>query len=463
MSSPKNEDKRVPNATGGVLEITVQPQFWQQAWFRGTVILCLVLIVVGIVRYVSTQKLLGELQSLRQKEALERERARIARDLHDQLGANLTQVALLGEMAEADKNLPGEIESHARQISENRARDDFFTHWMRLSGRSIPPTTRWRVSSNYACKYAQEYLALAGLQLHRVDPAGAITCDREFHRKSATSVFLAFKEAAAVNNVVKHAQASEVWIRLRLPAEHFILEIVDNCRGLQNPNAPQTPQFDRKLRNMRKRMKAIFTGNFPLREGTTGGTIVRLTVPLAKKPFRSGCCGYARSPFPLWKSNDDKLRATLAPRAQSRRRFSLREPIRCQRRGGCAERFAAGETKRGVDGHQSARNKRRGMRPAVEKTRAGNPDDDAPRFFMRIRENIFDALAAKRVPAVYMPQAHAGQGIARGDPGSAAGLLTDETPYCPQGRAILSTWSAELRRRPRKIFPNAQTARCSIF
>ena len=112
-----NEDG-VWNEQGTALAITVLPPFWRTWWFLSLSILCLLGLIVGSVHYVSTQKLHRQLESLRQQEALERERARIARDLHDQLGANLTQVTLLGEMAEADKNLPQEVEAHAQQICQ---------------------------------------------------------------------------------------------------------------------------------------------------------------------------------------------------------------------------------------------------------------------------------------------------------------------------------------------------------
>ena len=72
--------------------------------------------LAGIIYLISTAKLKRQLRVAQQKEIIEHERARIARDLHDQLGANLTQVTLLGEMAEADKDLPGEVEQHAQQI-----------------------------------------------------------------------------------------------------------------------------------------------------------------------------------------------------------------------------------------------------------------------------------------------------------------------------------------------------------
>jgi len=269
-----NEDG-VSNATGGVLNITVQPQFWQTWWFHAAGILCLGGMVIGIVRYISTQKLKREVQLHKQHEELEHERARIARDLHDQLGANLTQVALLGEMAEADKHLPGEIELHAQQIS----------HTARETTRALDEIV-WAVNpandtlegvANYACKYAQEYLALAGLRYRAEVPTHLPA--REIPPEVRHNVFLAFKES--VNNVVKHAHASEVWIRLRLASENFILEIEDNGRGMAGLDV-KAAQLRNGLRNMRKRLADI-GGEFSIAPGANGGTIVRLTVPVGSK------------------------------------------------------------------------------------------------------------------------------------------------------------------------------------
>jgi signal transduction histidine kinase len=266
-----NEDG-VPNKTGGRLEITVEPQFWQTGGFRAAGILCLIGIVVGVVRYISTQKLKRELQLHEQHEDLERERARIARDLHDQLGANLTQVALLGEMALEDKNSPGEIESHAEQISQTarettRALDEIV--WA-----VNPSNDTLEGLANYACKYAQEYLALAGLRYRADVPTQLPATD--IPPEVRHNVFLAFKES--VNNVVKHAHASEVWIRLRLSPTNFVLEIEDNGRGPGGMDA-KAAQLRNGLRNMRKRLEDIH-GEFTIAPGANGGTLVRLTVPI---------------------------------------------------------------------------------------------------------------------------------------------------------------------------------------
>ncbi|MEP6663116.1 MAG: two-component regulator propeller domain-containing protein, partial [Verrucomicrobiota bacterium] len=97
-----NEDG-VWNETGASLAITVLPPFWKKWWFLTAVALALLGIIVAVVHFISTQKLQRQLAVMRQQEALEKERARIARDIHDQVGASLTQVSLLGEMIESDK------------------------------------------------------------------------------------------------------------------------------------------------------------------------------------------------------------------------------------------------------------------------------------------------------------------------------------------------------------------------
>jgi len=266
-----NEDG-VWNRTGCSLEVTVLPPFWRKPWFLGLLSACLLAAVAGSVHYVSTQKLQRELGVMRQHEALEAERARIARDLHDQLGANLTQVTLLGEMAEADKDLPAEVEAHARQIAQT-ARET--THALDEIVWTVNPANDTLDGLvNYLCKYAQEYAALAGLR-YRLEvpetlPATPITPELRHN------AFLVAKEA--VNNVVKHAQAHSIWLRLRLEPDRFTLEIQDDGRGLP----PEAENKGRNgLRNMRRRMQDV-GGTFEITPATPAGSVARLSAPLGR-------------------------------------------------------------------------------------------------------------------------------------------------------------------------------------
>lgn len=266
-----NEDG-VWNEHGATLAVVVLPPFWRTWWFLGGSALALLALVASAVHYFSTQRLQRQLERMRQQEALERERARIARDLHDQLGANLTQVALLGELVEADKEQPAEVEAHAQQISQTarettRALDEIV--WA-----ANPANDTLEGLVNYACKYAQEYLALAGVR-HRWEAPAQLPA-RALAPEVRHNVFLAFKEA--INNVVKHARATEVHVRVRIASDRFTLEVEDNGCGLP-PTAVESSGTRNGLRNMRKRMEDV-GGEFRLESVPTGGTRVGLTAPL---------------------------------------------------------------------------------------------------------------------------------------------------------------------------------------
>ncbi len=266
-----NEDG-VWNEAGSSLAITVLPPFWKTWWFIAIVSLVSLGLVIGTVHFISTQRLQRQLAALRQHEALEHERSRIARDLHDQLGANLTQVALLGELAEADKDLPAEVEGHARQISQTA----------RETTRSLDEIV-WTVNpsndtleglGNYICKYAQDYLGTAEIK-YRLDvppqlPATPISPELRHN------VFLVAKEA--LHNLVKHSGATTARLRLAVEPHQFVIEIADNGRGLP-PDAAVKGRNG--LRNMTRRMEEVH-GAFSIGPAPDSGTVVRLTAPLPR-------------------------------------------------------------------------------------------------------------------------------------------------------------------------------------
>jgi signal transduction histidine kinase len=266
-----NEDD-IWNKESATLAIKVLPPFWRTWWFLSLTTAFLLGMIVGSVHYVSTQRLQRQLAALRQKEALEEERARIARDIHDQVGANLTQLSLLGELVESDKHHPKEVEDHARHIEQTalettRALDEIV--WT-----VNPSNDTLDGLITYVCKYAQDYLALAALRYRLEVPPQLpnIPISPELRH----NVFLAAKEA--VNNVVKHSHATSVWLRLRLEPGRFTLEIEDNGCGL---GADAADKGRNGLRNMRKRLEAV-GGEFSITPGAEGGTRVRLTAPLGR-------------------------------------------------------------------------------------------------------------------------------------------------------------------------------------
>lgn len=270
-----NEDG-VWNEAGRTLRLVLQPPFWRTPWFLGGSGAALLAGIVAAVHFASTQRLRRQVARLRQQEAVEKERRRIARDIHDQLGASLTQIALLGELVEGDKESPGDVEVHGRQIAQSaretaRALDEIV--WT-----VNPSNDTLEGLANYLCKYAQDYLGTAGLR-HRVEMPAALPAT-PLSPELRHNVFLAAKEA--VTNVVRHAHAESAWVRLQADSREFSVEIQDDGRGPAGMDSDRA-RTRNGLRNMRQRLEDV-GGRCTIEPAPGRGTIVRLTAPLGLRP-----------------------------------------------------------------------------------------------------------------------------------------------------------------------------------
>jgi signal transduction histidine kinase/streptogramin lyase len=264
-----NEDG-VWNETGAALAIVVEPPFWQTKSFIAVASLVLLGLIVGTVHLVSTTKLKRQ---MRQQAAIEKDRARIARDLHDQVGASMTQISLLAEMVEADKDDAVEVEAHAQQMIQSARQT---THVLdEIVWAVNPANDTLNGLINYICKNAQDYLHVAGFK-YRFDVPAELPAT-PLSPEVRHNVFLAAKEA--VTNVVRHSKGTSAWVRLRLEPDSFTLEIADDGRGVPD-SAKDTTRNG--LRNMQKRMEDV-GGNFTVSPAPEGGAMITLTAPITKR------------------------------------------------------------------------------------------------------------------------------------------------------------------------------------
>src|SRR5258708_33840905 len=87
-------------------------------WFITLAGLSLLISVGVAVRIVEKRKIQKRLKHLEQERALERERTRIAQDLHDEMGAKLCRISFLSEHARRDELPPGELQDQITSISD---------------------------------------------------------------------------------------------------------------------------------------------------------------------------------------------------------------------------------------------------------------------------------------------------------------------------------------------------------
>ena len=250
--------------------IEVRPYPWQQPWFwvlAGSLLLAWVWLGV---RAQEKRRSRLRFEEMERQRALERERSRIAHDLHDDLGAALTEVGLLSAVAqrptvsaERARHYLGEIAEKIRVMVETL--DEIV--W------AINPRND-TVSSlgNYFCECAQRMLQLTPIRC-RLDlapdlPAHPLDPDRRHN------LFLAFSEA--LNNVIRHSGATEAVVRISGDPRQLVVTVEDNGRGLtQGPvseGAEGLNSMCRRLERMGGRCE--ITG----RDGQ--GTTVRFIVPL---------------------------------------------------------------------------------------------------------------------------------------------------------------------------------------
>ncbi len=272
-----NDD--VWNEQGAAIIFDVLPHFWQTLWFRLVGLALTITATGGLVWFVVRRRMRRKLERLEQQRAIEHERARIAHDIHDDLGAHLTRITMLSESASADLDRPAEAAAGLEQIY-NTARE--LTRSMDEIVWAVSPRHDTLESlANYLEKLAQDLLATAGIRC-RLDmplqfPEWRLTSEVRHN------LFLAFKEA--LHNVVKHAAASEVHVRLTPKTTSFELVVEDNgcgfAPGSRNRPAEAPGRFasGNGLENMTRRLAEIH-GRCDIRSAPGQGTEVMFTVPL---------------------------------------------------------------------------------------------------------------------------------------------------------------------------------------
>lgn len=265
------------NQTGATLKLTVIPWFWQTWWFITSAILAGMLAVGLGVRQITKRRLRKRLDHLERQRALEKERARIAKDIHDDLGASLTRIMLLSQSGRTEDAQYSEVQmeriySTARDLT--RAMDEIV--WA-----VSPQHDTFDSLVSYIGKYAQDYLSATGIRC-RLDlpiqlPAWPLTAEVRHN------LFLAVKEA--LNNVTKHSKATEVRISLELFESGFSLQIEDDGKGfdpggpiVDNSTINQSRIFTgHGLPNMLKRMESI-GGRCRIQSTPSKGTKVRFII-----------------------------------------------------------------------------------------------------------------------------------------------------------------------------------------
>jgi ligand-binding sensor domain-containing protein/two-component sensor histidine kinase len=246
----------------------ILPAWWQTWWFRlGMVITCFGLITLLIMYYYKRKYALQKAE-LEKQQAIEKERTRIATDMHDDLGAGLSRIKFLSETIGIKKQQEQPIEEEISKIRE-------YSHQMIDNMGEIVWALNERNDSlvdllAYTRAYAVEYLTQNGINC-KVDMPDQIP-DTFLGGEIRRNIFLSVKEI--LHNIVKHAQATIVVIKIRVD-KNLDFTIKDDGIGF---NLSEIRPFSNGLTNIQNRMKEIGASSGII---VDSGTTVSLSVPIS--------------------------------------------------------------------------------------------------------------------------------------------------------------------------------------
>jgi ligand-binding sensor domain-containing protein/signal transduction histidine kinase len=260
------------------LELTVSRHFWQTWWFLTLAGLSLMVSVGSTVRIAEKRKLQRRLKHLEQERALERERTRIAQDLHDEMGAKLCRISFLSEHARRGDLPPEELQDQITSISD--ASREVLHSLDEIVWAVNPQNDTLEHVASYIGQYALEYFQMTGIQCELDIPAQLPS--HPLSSQIRHHLFLATHEA--LTNILKHSGATRAEISMVYADAAFEIRISDNGNGFDLPanrlksESPATASGD-GLSNMCQRLADI--GGRCLIESALGqGTNISFVISL---------------------------------------------------------------------------------------------------------------------------------------------------------------------------------------
>jgi ligand-binding sensor domain-containing protein/signal transduction histidine kinase len=267
---------------GASLALAVPRQFWQIWWINGLAALGLMFGIGGVIRLMEKKKIRLRLIRLEQERALERERTRIARDLHDEMGGRLCRISYLSEHARRDTSLPTEFRQQITSISDESR--EVLHSLDEIVWAVNPENDTLEHVASYIGQYAQEYFQRTGIECELNMPPELPPHPLSSHERH--HLFLAIREAFA--NTLKHSNATQSGIAIVCGSAEFQIVASDNGVGF-DVSVGESKIEDgtggssgNGLKNMRQRLAAI-GGHCRVESAPGRGTIIRFVIPLNGK------------------------------------------------------------------------------------------------------------------------------------------------------------------------------------
>ena len=260
----------VPTGMEASIGIFVPAPFWKTPWFWGMAVIAGTVLVLGISRYFVWQRMQREMVQLKQQRALEQERLRIAHDIHDDLGARVTQISLLSAVAHENTAFPDKARADFDKISKMSR--ELVAALYETVWAVNPENDNLEAQGNYLCQMVNQLCERTPIR-SRFNVLG-LPHEVQVSSQTRHNINMAVKEA--VHNIIKHSGATEISVRMVYEQGVLTITVEDNGNGSQ-PDSSKPGGHG--IHNMKQRLANV--GGTCYIESIPGkGTTVRMQLAI---------------------------------------------------------------------------------------------------------------------------------------------------------------------------------------
>lgn len=227
------------------ITVIIHPPFWKTWWFYSLALISCIATIIVTTRRLVQRKLKLKIAQLERQRAVDKERQRISREMHDDIGAGLTQIVLMSESA------------RIKSKSENSKELTDIAHTSRMLVSSMSEII-WSLNSenktldqllSYLREYVNKQLEYSGINytvaIAEIDKSIVVS------NEQMRNILLIAKET--VNNAIKHSRAKNIIVKSAYQSGNLQIEIKDDGVGF----SMQEKYPGNGLRNIRQRVAEI--------------------------------------------------------------------------------------------------------------------------------------------------------------------------------------------------------------
>ena len=242
---------------------------WRTTWFWVAVGVAMFAMTAGSWRLSAWGRMKRQVQDLERLRDLEQERFRIAQNIHDDLGARVTEISLLSSSAQLKPHMSPEARAEFGAVS--RLTSDLVQALHETVWAVNPKDDHLDSLASFVCQMANKMCAQAQLRCRLEIPD--LPTDVPVASPIRHNVIMAVKEA--IHNVIKHGHASEIQISLRQANNSLSIQVSDNGCGFDSAVNVRGNGLD----NMERRMRSL-QGSCSVTSQPGAGTKITFEFPL---------------------------------------------------------------------------------------------------------------------------------------------------------------------------------------